>query len=156
MKNEYNRLIAQGYRSGDLSNNPHVFRLTRWTPLACVAFSTVGLILELWEYFFVVALLNLSGAFSSHSFYDRLYTFFAPFLKWGKIPAHGLHRKIGCGLGGIVFMNAAIALFFDMIYLAYIPLLVLTTMAFVAGIFNWCFVSSVVRLFVRKEETYCC
>lgn len=155
-KKEYNRLLAQGYSMEDITKNPHAYLLTRWTPLMCVIFSIVGLILASWQYFLIVAILNLSGALSRYSFYDRLYTFLTPLIGWGKIPAHGHHRKIGCGLGAMFFFNAGFAQYTNHLLLAYLPVFALMVMALMAGIFNWCFVTTVSNIFTRKVTKSCC
>jgi len=116
----------------------------------------IGILLGSPSYFIVLGLLTLVGV-GSHSLYDYLYKYlFRTIFKFGDILPHGIQRKIGCGIGGIMFIVSGSGFYFNIMPLAYIPSCFMTTFAFIAGIFNWCFVSTFYAIACGKTKNKCC
>ena len=152
-------LYMQGFSMQDVENNPHILALSKWTPLACAIFGSTGIVLVLFcnfiapYYFIALGLLTLIGAVRPYSFYDYLYNYvFRYIFKFGKMPAHGAQRKFGCGIGGIMYAISGVGFFLENMYLAYIPAIFMVVFAFVAGLSNWCFASTVHALICGKKD----
>ncbi|TLX72299.1 hypothetical protein E9993_18475 [Labilibacter sediminis] len=154
---ELDRLIDQGYLEIEISANPKSRWLTRFTPFACMFFSTIGLFTGSVYYFMSLSILMLIGVFSSLSFYDLLYKYiFSGFLKWGQVPKHSKHRKIGCALGSFIFLNAAYQIVQDNLVAAYTPVLLLILLASFAGYYNWCFITEISKQLFNTKQSSCC
>ena len=146
----------QGFSEQEVDTNPNILPLTKWTPIACGAAGLIGIILASPYYFIVLGLLTLVGT-GSHSLYDYLYKYlFKHLFRFGDIVPHGIQRKIGCGIGGIMFVVSGLGFYFGVMPLAYIPSCFMTIFAFIAGVFNWCFVSTFYALLSRKPQNKCC
>jgi len=145
-------LVMQGFSKQDVNCNPHILALTKWTPLACGTLGLIGVILSSPYYLIALGLLTFIGVFRPYSFYDYLYKYiFRYIFKFGDGVTHGIQRKIGCGIGGVVYIISGLGFYFGNMYLAYIPSIFMITFAFIAGIFNWCFVSTFYALACDKN-----
>ena len=145
-------LIMQGFLRHDVDCNPNILPLSKWTPLACGTFGLIGIILGSPYYFIVLGLLTFIGL-GSYSFYDYLYKYgFKYVFNFGDALPHGIQRKIGCGIGGIMFVVSGLGFYFNNMFLAYIPSSFMVTFAYIAGIFNWCFVSTFYTLIADKND----
>ena len=145
------RLLIQGYCAQDVNENKNIIALSRWTPFFCAVLGIIGLFLQSYIYFLILGLLTLIGPFRPWSFYDYLYKYiFSSFLKWGEMPKHHLHRRIGCAIGAAIYLTSGVGFYLGNYYLAYLPSVLIITIAIAAGIFGWCFVTAVVNLFRDK------
>jgi len=155
-KSTRKQLLAQGFDRQDVDNNSKIVALSKWTPLACAFFGTIGVIFQSPVYLVVLGLLTFVGAFTSGSLYDYLYSLLFKYLfDLGKMPKHGTPRRIGCAIGACMFIVSGLGFYLDNLLLAYIPSLFMITFAFVAGIFNWCFVSAFYGMVVGKKQDCC-
>jgi len=73
----------------------------------------------------------------------------------GKIPRHGNARRFGCAIGAVLYISSGIGFFIENMYLAYIPSLVIISLAFIAAVTQWCFASTLYNFLFRKNETCC-
>jgi hypothetical protein len=152
-----NRLIEQGYSAKDVYENKNIINLTRWTPFSCALLGIIGLLIQSPIYFWVLGILTFIGPFRPWSFYDYAYKyFFSHLINLGTMPQHGTHRKIGCAVGAVIYITSGFGFYFHNIYLSYIPSIMIITIAIIAGIFGWCFISTVHQLFTKKEKIKCC
>ena len=152
-----NLLIMQGFSKQDVESNPHILPLTKWTPLACGTLGLIGVILGSPYYLIALGLLTFIGVFRPRSFYDYLYKYvFRHIFKFGEGVTHGIQRKIGCGIGAVAYIVSGLGFYLDNVYMAYIPSSFMITFAFIAGIFNWCFVSTFYALACGKTENEYC
>ena len=152
-----NLLIMQGFSKYEVENNPNIIPLTKWTPFACATFGLIGVILGSHYYLFALGLLAFTGALQPYSFFDYLYKYlFRYIFKFGDVLPHGIQRKIGCGIGGVMFIISGVGFQFDMMLLAYIPSCFMVTFAYIAGFSNWCFVSTFYRLATGNSKNNCC
>jgi len=149
-------LVTQGYSETDVACNKSIVPLAKWTPLACAFFGAIGVATQSAGYLIILGLLTFVGAFSSCSLYDYLYKYLlSSFIKLGEMPKHGTPRRIGCGIGACMFAISGIGFYWGNDLLAYIPSLFMITFALIAGIFNWCFVSTFYGLIVGKKQECC-
>lgn len=149
-------LVMQGFSKHEVDNNPNIMALTKWTPLACGTMGLIGIILGSPYYFIVLGLFTLIGV-GSYSLYDYLYKYvFRYIFKFGDILPHGIQRRIGCGIGGVMFILSGLGFYLNIMPLAYIPSCFMTTFAFIAGISDWCFVSTFYALVCDKPQNQCC
>jgi hypothetical protein len=149
-------LVAQGYNENDVNCNKGIVPLAKWTPIACAILGTVGVVMESTEFLLILGLLTFIGAFTSRSLYDYLYKyFFSYILRLGDMPKHGIPRRIGCGIGASMYILSGIGFYWNDMMLAYFPSIFMITFALIAGIFNWCFVSTFYTLIVGKNQTCC-
>ena len=150
-------LVMQGFSKHDVDNNPHILALTKWTPLLCGVLGLIGVILGSPYYLITLGLLTFIGVFRSFSFYDYLYKYiFRYIFKFGNGVEHAIQRKIGCGIGAVAYIMSGLGFYFGIMPLAYIPSCFMITFAFIAGIFNWCFVSTFYALVCGKTQNDCC
>jgi len=149
-------LIAQGFNEQVVDSNKKIIALSKWTPLACAFFGAAGLALQSPGYLVVLGILTFIGAFTNRSLYDYLYKYVVShLLNLGEMPSHGIPRRIGCGIGACMFVISGIGFYLDNLLLAYIPSLFMVTFALIAGLFNWCFVSTFYGLITGKKEECC-
>lgn len=149
------RLIEQGFSSEEVNENKNIINLSRWTPFSCAILGIVGLLLQSPVYFLILALLTLIGPFRPWSFYDYLYKyFFSHFIKLGVMPKHSLDRKIGCAMGTFMYLLTSAGFYTGNVYLSYIPCILIISIAIIAGLLGWCFVTSVHKLFVTKGPAH--
>jgi hypothetical protein len=150
-------LVMQGFSKHEVDYNPNILALTKWTPLLCGIFGLIGVLLGSPYYLIALGILTLIGAFRPYSFYDYLYKYvFKAIFNFGDAVPHGIQRKIGCGIGGVVFSVSGLGFCLDIMPLAYIPSCFMVTFAFIAGISNWCFVSTFYELVSGKTQKKCC
>jgi len=146
-----NLLIMQGFSEQTVTCNPNILRLSKWTPFACGIMGLTGLIIASPYYFIILGLLTFIGV-GPHSLYDYFYIYvFKKYLKFGDAVPHGIQRKIGCGIGAVMYTASGFGFLFNILPLAYIPSSFMIIFAFIAGFSNWCFVSSFYRLFNKKS-----
>jgi hypothetical protein len=151
-----NLLVAQGYDVKDVDTNKKIISLAKWTPIACALFGTIGVAFQSPLYLILLGLLTFIGAFTSRSLYDYLYKYlFSSLIRLGDMPKHGIPRRIGCGIGACMFVISGIGFYWNNLMLAYIPSLFMITFALIAGIFNWCFVSTLYGMIVGKKQDCC-
>ena len=151
------RLIAQGYDLHLINSTPRIIPLTKWTPMTCATIGLVGVLLKSPEYLIILGLCTSIGAFTNRSFFDLLYKYiFSYIFRFGEMPEHKIQRKIGCGIGACMFIVSGIGFYIQNPYLVYIPSLFMITFAFIAGIFNWCFVSTFYTLACGRTKNKCC
>ena len=150
-------LIQQGFSKQDIDNNPNILALTKWTPLMCGILGLIGIILGSPYYFFVLGALTLIGAFRPYSFYDYLYKYiFRYILNFGDGVQHNIQRKVGCAIGAVAYVVSGLGFYFGIKPLAYIPATFMITFAFIAGIFNWCFASTLYNAVFSRQKSECC
>jgi hypothetical protein len=150
-------LTMQGFSAHEVDSNPNILALTKWTPLLCSIFGLIGLFLGSAYYFVILGVLTFVGAFSPYSLYDYLYKYiFRYIFKFGNGVPHGIQRKIGCGIGAVAYIVSGLGFYFDITPMAYIPSCFMIIFAFIAGIFNWCFISTFYALVCGKTLTKCC
>lgn len=151
------KLISmQGYTKTDIDNCCHINILVRWTPLLCSLLGLIGLLAKSPVYLVALGLLTTIGAFTSKSFYDYLYDIsFRYVIRLGGIPRHGNARRFGCAIGAMLYISSGIGFFINNIYLAYIPSLIIISLAFTAAITQWCFASTLYNILFRKNEACC-
>jgi hypothetical protein len=155
-KSTRKQLLAQGFDQQDVDNNSRIVALSKWTPLACAFFGAIGVIFQSPVYLVILGLLTFVGAITSGSLYDYLYSFLFKYLfDLGEMPKHGIPRRIGCAIGACMFIASGLGFYLDNLPLAYIPSLFMITFAFIAGIFNWCFVSTFYGMVVGKKQECC-
>ncbi|MGB7540318.1 MAG: DUF4395 family protein, partial [Anaerolineales bacterium] len=107
-------------------------------------------------YLLALGILTLTGAFSSRSFYDRLYSGgLSTLFPMGDIPAQGNPRKFGCGVGACLYILNGLGFLLGNIYLSLIPALVIIVLAYVAAFTQWCFASTLYNAIFRKQEKCC-
>ena len=149
-------LVAQGYDENEVNCNKRIVPLAKWTPIACAILGIVGVIMQSSGFLIVLGLLTFIGAFTSRSLYDYLYKYiFSSFIRLGEMPKHGIPRRIGCGIGACMYIISGIGFYWGSNMLAYIPSLFMITFALIAGIFNWCFVSTFYGMMVGKKQECC-
>ena len=149
-------IISQGYDECEVTSNKGIIPLTKWTPIACAIFGAVGVILQSPAYLIILGLFTFVGAFTSRSLYDYFYKFLlSSFIRFGEMPKHGTPRRIGCGIGACMFVISGIGFYWNNPWLAYIPSVFMITFALIAGIFNWCFVSTFYGMIVGKKQSCC-
>jgi len=149
-------LVAQGYDEQEVNNNKRIIPLAKWTPLACAFFGAIGVLIQSPGYLIILGLLTFTGVLTSRSLYDNIYKYLlSSFIKLGDMPKHGIPRRIGCGIGACMFVISGIGFYWGSDLLAYIPSLFMITFALIAGIFNWCFVSTFYGMIVGKKQVCC-
>ena len=149
-------LVAQGYDPNEVNCNKGIVPLAKWTPIACAVLGTVGVVMQSPGFLIILGLLTFIGAFSSHSLYDYLYKYLFSFIfNFGKMPKHGTPRRIGCGIGALMYLISGIGFYWNDMLMAYIPSVFMITFALIAGIFNWCFVSTFYGLVVGEKQECC-
>lgn len=158
MNNFTQRLIlAQGYSLSDISSNRHINLLVRWTPLMCSVFGFIGILLKSPAYFIGLGFLTSIGAFSNHSFYDYSYKFIASFaIPMGPMPAHGNARQFGCAIGSLLYISSGVGFAIRNWYLAFLPAILIVTLAFIAATTQWCFASTLYNFIFKKNEKCHC
>jgi hypothetical protein len=151
------RLVAQGYDQAVINSTPGIMPLTKWTPLACATAGLAGVLLKSSEYLIVLGVCTSIGAFTNRSFFDLLYRYiFSHVFRLGEMPEHGIQRRIGCGIGACMFIISGSGFYIGNPYMAYIPSCFMVIFAYIAGIFNWCFVSTFYALACGKNKNECC
>jgi hypothetical protein len=146
-----NLLLMQGYKESTVCECKSINMLARWTPLACAVLGTIGLFSHSVIYMAALGILTTIGAFSSHSFYDYLYSiFFNPILKFGDIPAHGNQRRFGCAIGAGLYLLSACGMATGNAWLTYVPAVIIISLAYVAAFTQWCFASTLYNAIFRK------
>lgn len=149
-------LVAQGYDEIEVTCNKKIVPLTKWTPIACAILGIVGVAMQSSGFLILLGLFTFIGAFTSRSLYDYLYKYlFSSFIRLGDMPKHGIPRRIGCGIGACMYIISGIGFYWGSDLLAYIPSVFMITFALIAGIFNWCFVSTFYGLIVGKKQECC-
>ncbi len=149
-------LVAQGYDEIEVTSNKRIVPLTKWTPIACAILGIVGVAMQSSGFLIILGLFTFIGAFTSRSLYDYLYKYlFSSFIRLGDMPKHGIPRRIGCGIGACMYIISGIGFYWGSDLLAYIPSVFMITFALIAGIFNWCFVSTFYGLIVGKKQECC-
>jgi len=149
-------LVAQGYDEIEVTSNKKIVPLTKWTPIACAILGIVGVAMQSSGFLILLGLFTFIGAFTSRSLYDYLYKYlFSSFIRLGDMPKHGIPRRIGCGIGACMYIISGIGFYWGSDLLAYIPSVFMITFALIAGIFNWCFVSTFYGLIVGKKQECC-
>ncbi len=149
-------LVAQGYDEIEVTSNKKIVPLTKWTPIACAILGIVGVAMQSSGFLILLGLFTFIGAFTSRSLYDYLYKYlFSSFIRLGEMPKHGIPRRIGCGIGACMYIISGIGFYWGSDLLAYIPSIFMITFALIAGIFNWCFVSTFYGLIVGKKQECC-
>jgi hypothetical protein len=149
-------ILMQGYNQTDMENYRHINILVRWTPLLCSLLGLVGILIKSPAYLIILGLLTTIGAFGSKSFYDYLYDIsFKYIFNLEKIPRHGNARRFGCAIGSILYISSGIGFFIGNLYLAYIPSLMIISLAFIAATTQWCFASTLYNFLFKKNETCC-
>jgi len=149
-------LVAQGYEENEVANNTRIIPLAKWTPIACALLGAIGVAMQSSGFLIVLGLLTFIGAFTSRSLYDYLYKYFVSYIvNIGDMPKHGIPRRIGCGIGACMYIISGIGFYWGSNMLAYIPSLFMIPFALIAGIFNWCFVSTFYGLVVGKKQECC-
>ena len=135
-------LAIQGFSEKDITTCDNIDMLARWTPVACSLFGIFGIVLQSSWYFIALGLLTSIGAFSKHSFYDYLYNYSIRFLiNSEKIPEQGNARRLGCGIGAVMYIISGIGFSTGNFYLAYIPSLLMVVLAGFAAVTQICFAS---------------
>jgi len=151
------RLIDQGFSNVDLDSMPHLSRLARWTPFACAAFGTAGIVLDLLfnigsAYFLILGALTLTGGFTNSSIFDRFYNILLrPLFNGSPIPPQGAPRRFGCAIGGFMYMASGAAFLLGFPATAYGLAAFMIIYALIAGITQWCFASTLYKLFFAKK-----
>jgi len=127
-------------------------------------------------YFLVLGAFTLTGGFSNSSIFDRLYNvLLRPLIKGSPIPPHGAPRRFGCAIGGFVYMASGTAFLLAFRTISIIgsadgPTTIFVTthnlllpavayglatfmvlFALIAGITQWCFASTLYKLFFAKK-----
>jgi hypothetical protein len=148
-------ILIQGYNQTDIESCCHINILVRWTPLLCSLLGLVGLMTKSPIYLIALGLLTTIGAFGTKSFYDYLYDISLKYLHLGKIPIHGNARRFGCAIGAALYISSGIGFFIGNLYLAYIPSLIIISLAFIAATTQWCFASTLYNFLFKKNETCC-
>jgi hypothetical protein len=152
----YRMLVLQGYRTDDVTHNPTIDLLARWTPFACGCLGTLGLILRSPGYLWMLGILTLVGSVSQRSFYDYLYQIFLrPLAGLGDMPHHGAPRRFGCAIGAALFILSGTGFYLQVPMLSFIPALIITPLAFGAAFTQWCFASALYRLISGKKADCC-
>ena len=150
-------LIQQGFSKHDVENNPNIVALARWTPFLCGICGLIGILLANPYYFFVLGVFTLIGAFRPYSFFDYLYNYiFRYIFNFGDGIQHGIQRKVGCAIGAVAYIVSGLGFYFGIAPMAYIPAIFMVTFAFIAGIFNWCFASTLYNAVFSKQKPECC
>ena len=140
----------QGFSERDVEYNHNILALSKWTPLACGTLGLIGVIIGSPYYLIVLGLLTFVGV-GAYSFYDYLYKYvFRHIFNFGEILPQGIQRKLGCGIGAVMYTISGLGFYFNILPLAYIPSCFMVTFAFVAGFSNWCFASTLYNLFKRN------
>jgi len=157
MKESTRKLILmQGYSDTDIKSCKHLNILIRWTPFSCSLLGLIGVLLKSPAYLFGLGLLTAIGAFTSSSFYDYLYKYsIGLVLILGEIPKHGPARRFGCAIGALLYILSASGFYFHNNYLAYIPSIMIISLAFIAATTQWCFASTLYNLIFRKNADCC-
>jgi len=149
-------ILIQGYSDLDIKNHKSIDILIRWTPLACSLLGLIGVLLKSPSYLFGLGLLTTIGALGSTSFYDYLYKYSVGLiLPLGKIPKHGSARRFGCAIGSLLYISSAAGFYFHNNYLAYIPSVMIISLAFIAAVTQWCFASTLYN-FIFHNDKNCC
>jgi hypothetical protein len=149
-------ILAQGYSRADIDNVGHINLLVRWTPLMCSIFGFVGILLKSPAYFIGLGLCTSIGAFANHSFYDYLYKFSVRFVvPLGSIPAHGNARRFGCAIGSLLYISSGVGFTIKNWYLAFLPAILIITLALIAAVTQWCFASTLYNFIFKKNEKCC-
>jgi hypothetical protein len=152
----YRMLLVQGYSLDDVTDNPNLNLLARWTPLACGCLGALGLILRSPAYLWTLGALTLIGSVRPRSFYDYLYQIFLrPITGLGEIPRHGAPRRVGCALGAALFILSGTGFYWHSPLLSFIPALIIIPLAFGAAFTQWCFASALYRLISGKKADCC-
>jgi hypothetical protein len=139
-----------------VKSNQHIIALSRWTPFSCAAFGALGLALQSPTYFLILGICTSIGAFSKWSFYDYIHKFvFASLLQWGPMPQHQIHRRIGCGIGAIIYLTTSTGFYFQNAILAFLPASLIIGIAITSGFTGWCFVTSVAHMLGFKSSASC-
>lgn len=136
------RMQMQGYCCNNESQWVELDVLTRWTPLACATMGLIGILLQSPFYFIVLGSLTLIGGFTHRSFYDVLYNaVFKKFFRTASMPLHGNARRLGCGIGGTMYIIAGVGFLINAPGLAYVPSLMMIVLAGFAAVSHFCFAS---------------
>jgi hypothetical protein len=147
------RLRMQGFVNQDIKENSHISIIARWTPFACALFGTAGILLKSPHYMWGLGLLTAIGAFNSRSFYDLIYnTLIKPIIKTGKAPKQGNPRRLGCGVGAFLYLLSGTGFFYGDMVLAYIPSVLIITLAAFAAVTHICFASALYQLLFSKKR----
>ena len=149
---ERTRLAAQGFSERDLCECHEIGWLARWTPLACAALGSVGLLLHSPAYMLLLGALTAIGAVHRHSFYDLVFDVtLRPLLNSGAIPPHGPQRRFGCAIGATLFLLSGTGMLLHDTLLAYVPAAIIIPLALIAATTQWCFASALYAAnFIRK------
>jgi Domain of unknown function (DUF4395) len=149
-------LLLQGFSRDDVTHNPNVNLLARWTPFACGCFGALGLGLRSPAYLLALGVLTLIGAVSSRSFYDYLYQIFLrPLTGLGEMPRHGAPRRFGCAIGAVLFILSGTGFCLGSPILSFVPALIIIPLAFGAAFTQWCFASILYRHISGKKADCC-
>ncbi len=136
------RMQMQGYCCNSESQWMDLEVLTRWTPLACATMGLIGLLLHSSIYFIVLGSLTAIGGFTNRSFYDAVYNaVFKDIFHTAPMPTHGNARRLGCGIGGAMYILAGVGFLIGEPTLAYIPSLMMILLAGLAVATHFCFAS---------------
>jgi len=156
MKDTTKRLLMmQGYTLADVQSVGHLGITARWTPFACALCGAIGLLLRSPAYFAVLALLTSIGAFTDRSGYDRIYNGTLKFVfRTGDMIRHGKPRRLGCGIGAVMYGLCAAGFLLGNKWLGYTPALVMVVLASFAAATNICFASILYRFMFGEDE--CC
>lgn len=150
------RIIMQGFSVEDVTTNIHINWLARWTPLACATLGSIGVLINGHYYLITLGVLTYIGAISHCSFYDYVYNYgFRWIWGTGEIPQHGNQRMFGCAIGGTLYVISGIGFLIKNPYIAYIPAMIIISLAFLAGITQWCFASQLYNLLFKRTEKCC-
>jgi len=149
-------ILMQGYSDSDIRNYKNIDIVIRWTPLTCSLLGAAGVLLRSPAYLLILGLLTTIGALTSRSFYDYLYRYsFGLLFSSLKIPKHGPARRFGCAIGSLLYVLSASGFYFHNNYLAYIPAVVIITLAFIAAVTQWCFASTLYNIIFKKDKNCC-
>jgi len=151
-KRTENRLIMQGFTRKNIHECDHMDLLARWTPFACAVFGIIGIALHSSWYMWILGIMTSIGAFTKSSFYDRLLnSIFAIFRLSIRIPKQGNPRKLGCGIGAVMYILSGFGFYFGNMTLAYIPSIMMVVLGGFAALTNICFASLIYRAFRGVE-----
>jgi len=149
-------LVSQGYSRNSVYEYRNINLLVRWTPLMCASFGAVGLIIQSPIYFIVLGCFTFIGALSSTSFFDYIYKFtIQKFSKRNAMPPQGKPRRFGCGIGAVMYLLSGTGFYIHNFYLAFIPGVMIVSLAAIAALTQWCFASTLYNLIFRKNEECC-
>jgi hypothetical protein len=149
-------LLLKGFSRDDVTHNPNINLLARWTPFACGCLGALGLVLRSPAYLWALGILTLIGAVSSRSFCDYLYQILLrPLTRLGEMPRHGAPRRFGCAIGAVLFVLSGAGFYVEHPLLSFVPALLIIPLAFGAAFTQWCFASALHRLITGKKADCC-